>query len=201
MQWENSLVSLTKPCPVWVWSLVSGVCLSQHAGQWFVSRHSQSHLTLQQWKMSFCNLYIKGPFLLRIFLQNSGQGCHVCVWYVLTVHIITRELEPVWGALGSGTLWPKFALSGGQRRGLQPDDGWALFTSHQWRPERESILVMRNVFTVDEYLQRAHKLQARDSKRSISLSRPDRGESLMTHETRNTAQQVLISPDYYPCQY
>ena len=127
--------------------------------------------------------------LLRIFLQNSGQGCHVCVWYILTVVIITRGLEPVWGALGSGTLWPKFALSGGQRRGLQPDDGWALFTSHQWRPERESILVMRNVFTVDEYLQRAHKLQARDSKRSISLSRPDRGESLMTHETRNTANR------------
>lgn len=162
MQWENSLVSLTKPCPVYVWSLESA-CLNM---RWMVcitplsvSRHTTSMknvlLQLTQW----------GPLLslLRIFLQNSGQDCHMCVWYILTVHIITRELEP---CLGSSGLWDALAkICTEWRAEAGAAARWWMGPFYKSPVETgESILVMRNVFTVDEYLQRAHKLGARFKK-------------------------------------
>ena len=81
--------------------LESGVCLSQHAVNGLYHA-TLSHTTSM--KNVLLQLTQWGPLLslLRIFLQNSGQDCHVCVWYILTVHIITRELEP---CLVSGELW------------------------------------------------------------------------------------------------
>ena len=117
-----------------------------------------------------------------IFLFFSLQRVLSCVC------LYRGELEPVWSSQLWDAFWPTFAIAPlwlAGRGGGCTDDGWALFTSHQWRGHPCSA------HCIDEYLQ----LTLYDSTDWLS----DRIEPLMTLDTWYTAiQQVFQKPRLLP---